>query len=505
MVLPEKVHLAVGKLAVYGLTASQIAPRWYRWYLRFHPETPPPLFGANKGAWDLLAVAIGVLLWIIVDTFGLIVLLGSEDLRATDWGFYLFALMLVSLFGGIAGSLFAKATRLSFARQASILGLPSWQDFNDAWRPSMESLRLQANPSRFWLRSLFDTTIRFQPGSAKHPLDKFRQQPFVQYGGWVGFLAFFLFAWFFPRKADSYGAGMAFLYLIVCTIGIYRTVKARPLPVDRTRWELTHGLLIGVCIATYFWNPIADILEYPSKNAFFPITLVCIAMHLVEAVWFEQQKALALRAENAEAERQLAEMRLSALKAQVEPHFIFNTIAHLRRMIALDRDMAIQMADQLVDFLRASLKSLREEWTTAGEDCQLAKAYLQLAAIRMRDRLHFDVQVDAAAADVRIPPLMLLTLVENAVQHGIEPKEQGGHISVLATVADEPDGNALRLRVSDTGEGFGQAATAGTGVGLANIRERLHSVYGDRAELKLARGDAGGVTAEIIISMEKNS
>jgi two-component sensor histidine kinase len=328
------------------------------------------------------------------------------------------------------------------------------------------------------------------------------QKPYVTYGGYIGFMAFFVFAWFLPYKAGSYGEGLILFYLLVCTVGIYRTVKSHPMPPNPIVWQATNGVLSGVCFAVLCWAPVADVMHYPGPRAGFAFMVVCLAMHLTEAVWYEQQKLLAMRAERAEAERQLAEMRLSALKAQIEPHFIFNTIAHLRRLIGTDPKRAERMADELSDFLRASLKSLRDEFTTVAEDIKLVEAYLQIAAIRMGARLSIAIEVDPAVATRRIPPMMLLTLVENAIQHGIEPKPEGGRIAVNAGATTHDATQVLCLSVADSGAGFGQNASAGSGLGLANIRERLRSVYGNRAKLMLSNGAEGGVLAQLHIPLE---
>ncbi len=500
MNVAEKTQLAVNMLAAYDIPAQSVLPRWFRFYLRFKPETPPPIFGASKGAWDFLAVMSGIAFWLLADLFGLYALLGAPDASPAQWGTFLLAMVIVSLFSGLAGNMLMRAVRLSHRHEAATLGLPAWEQFHSAWRPAVEALRARSRPERFWLRSLASGFyFRKTPGP---DLAERCQKPYVTYVGYIGFMAYLVFAWFLPYKAGSYGEGMILIYLLICTVGIYRTSKSRPMPPNPIAWQATNGFFTGVCFAVLCWAPVADVMHYPGPRAGFAFMVVCLAMHLTEAIWYEQQKLLAMRAERAETERQLAEMRLSALKAQIEPHFIFNTIAHLRRLIATDPARAEKMADELSDFLRASLKSLRDAFTTVVDDIKLVEAYLQIAAIRMGSRLTIAIEVDPAVATRRIPPMMLLTLVENAIQHGIEPKPEGGKITVRAETTAQDGATMLCLSVADSGLGFGKNVSAGSGLGLANIRERLRSAYGERAALKLSNAATGGVLAQLFIPLE---
>ena len=155
------------------------------------------------------------------------------------------------------------------------------------------------------------------------------------------------------------------------------------------------------------------------------------------------------------------------------------------------------MADELSDFLRASLQSLREDRMTVAHDIQLVRAYLALASLRMGARLTVDLQMEPATAHLPVPPLMLQTLVENAIQHGIEPKVGPGHIRVSARLDSGGPTHRLVLQVADDGVGFGQAATGGSGLGLVNIRERLATAFGPEAQLSLAANDPQGVVATL--------
>mgnify|MGYP001297415570 CR=1 FL=1 len=200
---------------------------------------------------------------------------------------------------------------------------------------------------------------------------------------------------------------------------------------------------------------------------------------------------LGARAQKAEAEKRAAEAQLRLLQAQMEPHFLFNTLAHVQALVASDPPRAGDVLAAFTDYLRATLGTLRRDDTTLGAELALAEAYLRLLQGRMEDRLRFSIRADARARDAVLPPLMLQPLVENAVQHGLEPTLDGGEVRIEARV----DGDALQVTVSDDGRGLdapaGRGARAGNGVALANLRERLRARHGDAAALTLERLQPG--------------
>ncbi|MGC4079693.1 MAG: histidine kinase [Rubrivivax sp.] len=209
-----------------------------------------------------------------------------------------------------------------------------------------------------------------------------------------------------------------------------------------------------------------------------------------------RERALA----EAQAQRREAELRLSVLAAQVEPHFLFNTLAGVRSAIATDPGRATEMIDRLVEYLRAAIPRLRSDGSaqaTVGGQFDIVRAYLGLMAARM-PRLGWSVQAEEPLLRHRFPPLMLISLVENAVKHGAEPKI--GPVQVDVRAERSQDGR-LALVVDDDGAGFG-ASAAGTGLGLANIRERLAQLYGERAALTLKARPGGGVSATITVPLE---
>lgn len=215
----------------------------------------------------------------------------------------------------------------------------------------------------------------------------------------------------------------------------------------------------------------------------------------------ESQKKVA---EVQSAGRQLMEARLQALQAQVEPHFLYNTLANVQALTEVDPPAANKMVGHLIEYLRAALPKMRETSSTIGQEVELARAYLNILKMRMGVRLDFAIQVPAELNGVPFPPLMLPSLVENAVKHGLEPVREGGRIDVIA----EKVGECFRIIVKDTGRGLAANGTTsanaetGGGVGLANIRERLLALYGETAKLSLESNEPKGVIATIEIPAE---
>lgn len=184
---------------------------------------------------------------------------------------------------------------------------------------------------------------------------------------------------------------------------------------------------------------------------------------------------------------------LKALQAQVEPHFLYNTLANARYLARHDPDKAVDMLDHLIAYLHVALPDMRADSSSAGRECALAGHYLALMAIRFGDRLSYEIDCPGELAGAALPPLMLLSLVENAVQHGLEPQPGAVHISVRA----EAEGGALRVTVSDDGAGLQSGVVLGSGVGLRNLRERLAALFGAAAQFSLERSAAGRTEAAL--------
>lgn len=207
----------------------------------------------------------------------------------------------------------------------------------------------------------------------------------------------------------------------------------------------------------------------------------------------EEVERLALEDAALQAETQLAGLRV--LEAQIEPHFLFNTIANVRRTWRVDAELGARMHDNAVRYLEASLPRMRAPLSSLGDEIELTRAYLELFALRMGPRLRFSIDMPAALSALAFPRMALLTLAENAIKHGVMPSADGGSIAVTARI----DGDAAVVAVSDDGVGYGAADTSGTGIGLVNIRARLMAQYGRRARLEIRAGESGGVIASVRI------
>jgi sensor histidine kinase YesM len=199
--------------------------------------------------------------------------------------------------------------------------------------------------------------------------------------------------------------------------------------------------------------------------------------------------------EGAALDANVKRARLQLLRAQIEPHFLFNTLATVRTLARADRAAAVDMIDHLMRYLSEALPKLRQEECSLAEEVQLIDAYLRIHQIRMGSRMSYELLIPETLFERRIPTMILLTLVENAVKHGINPAVDGGRITVSAN----QEHDTLVLRVSDSGQGL--AATDGHGMGLANIRRRLMMLYGDDAVLSLSRPAARGVTASVSLPL----
>jgi len=230
----------------------------------------------------------------------------------------------------------------------------------------------------------------------------------------------------------------------------------------------------------------------------FLFILLSAAIKIAYAGRVKAEAKAAEAQEVAEAEslkRQVSEARMAAMQAQVEPHFLFNTLASIDHLIEVDPPRASRMQKNLIALLRASMPAMREKATNLGRELEVVRPYLEILKVRMEGRLQAQVNVSEGLYSADFPPMMLQSLVENAIKHGLEPKADGGSLTVSAEVAH----GKLQVSVADTGVGFARAATAGTGTGLTNIRERLKLIYGDAAELRIAPNAPTGTRVTIVV------
>ena len=243
----------------------------------------------------------------------------------------------------------------------------------------------------------------------------------------------------------------------------------------------------------------------PSSDWLMSVVMLLIVTSVIAKVLLGGKRKAETRARAASAtaaeeglKRQLAEAQLKMMQAQVEPHFLFNTLASVDYLIETDPARASTMQKNLIQYLRAALPQMREGSTTLGKELALVRSYLEILKVRMEDRLQFAITVPQGLMSAQFPPMVLQSLVENAIKHALEPKPEGGSITVTADIAN---GN-LRVTVADTGLGFGAAGKPGTGVGLANVRERLAALYSGRARFTIEANAPSGTIATVEVPYE---
>ena len=239
----------------------------------------------------------------------------------------------------------------------------------------------------------------------------------------------------------------------------------------------------------------------------FLLIVLSVVTKIMAAGRFKAEAKAVVATEIAESEmlkRQVVEARMAAMQAQVEPHFLFNTLASIDHLIETDPKRASQMQKNLIALLRASMPAMRAAHPTAhnlGREMAVIKPYLEILKVRMEDRLQTDVSVPDGLLSAEFPSMMIQSLVENAIKHGLEPKAEGGTLTVRAEIVH----GKLAVTVADTGLGFGKAATTGTGTGLANIRERLKLLYGNKASMVVTENEPSGTVVTLTVPYQVQS
>ncbi len=296
---------------------------------------------------------------------------------------------------------------------------------------------------------------------------------------------------------------------IVCALmGIwfnYRQLGARPTIISLVfAVGICVGMLVVFSVMSWLYgrNPMQEFLE--KGEVIFKTLVVCgliyVAMIGIVAVW--RNKAyetitvqLALDAEREKNARQESESQLRMLRAQIEPHFLFNTLGAVQTLAEQGEQgaaKAAQLTANLIVFLRACMHEIRAERLSLREEFAMVRSYLEVMKVRMGQRLEFSLDLPDALASVKLPSMMLLSLAENAIKHGLEPAVTGGAVHISA----HREGNLVRLCVLDTGVGLSEQP--GTGIGLQNVRERLQLAFGAQSALNISELEHGGVMAEIV-------
>lgn len=262
------------------------------------------------------------------------------------------------------------------------------------------------------------------------------------------------------------------------------------------------GVLLIILLKGYDWNYVVEKRANFAFNfvlAFFNGLLLSLFFYVKLAAARTQARLARAEAERHLLSKQAVEAELKLMQAQVEPHFLFNTLASVQYLTETDPPGANRLLGHLIAYLRAALPQLRASSTTLGQEVELARAYLNILQSRIGPRLAFTIDVAPALARHPFPPNLLISLVENAIKHGIEPAADGGSVSVAARA----DGDRLVVEVVDTGRGLALAsARDGGGVGLTNVRERLAALYGTRGRFTLTPVEPRGARARLELPLE---
>jgi histidine kinase/histidine kinase/DNA gyrase B/HSP90-like ATPase len=297
--------------------------------------------------------------------------------------------------------------------------------------------------------------------------------------------------------------------MAMLVFGVFEQWPKR-LPPWLARWVLqVFGVMLAMPISTFviyalstepgappFWTVPERLEGFSGLTALgiFIAPWVALAALVRQKDALARHQALAFELERSEFERQALDARLHLLQAQVAPHFLFNTLANVQALVDAGSPQASAVLRSLVAYLRAAVPRLDQPVTTLRQELELVTAYLELMHMRMPDRLQFALHFEESELGLRCPPLTLLTLVENAVRHGIDPGEEGGRIDIHV----ERRGERCVVRVVDTGVGLG-ASNGGLGTGLSTLRERLQLIFGEEADLRVHANAPRGVVAEVEI------
>jgi sensor histidine kinase YesM len=271
--------------------------------------------------------------------------------------------------------------------------------------------------------------------------------------------------------------------------------------VTNRRWRIAvlplsffGSIMFGVTVAAW----ITDAGDWSNPQAWVAVVLGLFFGGIGSITYFLSQRIEQLDAEvkqrrmnEMESEKRQMEAQLKMLQAQIEPHFLFNTLANVGSLIDSDPALAKKLLDRLNDWLRIALVRARSERTTLGDELDMLENFLQILKIRFGERLRWNMEVPEDARLSSFPPMLLQPLVENAVRHGIEPKIGGGEIVIRA----HGDNGKLHLEVNDSGVGL--MGDEGSGAGLSNVRARLATLFGDAGKLALENNPHGGVTASL--------
>jgi sensor histidine kinase YesM len=259
------------------------------------------------------------------------------------------------------------------------------------------------------------------------------------------------------------------------------------------------GTLIGLHLGPFVLRQFFPVIVKGPEKSLLQAIVLCIAFGSVISYFFYTKSRLSVsreviqqeRIKRLSSEKEALEAKLRLLQAQIEPHFLFNTLSNVLSLVDRDPVKGKSMLTDLIRYLRTSLSRTLPDRTTLDQEMEIITAYLNIQKVRMGERLRFTIEVPDAALTHPFPPMLLQPLVENAIKHGLEPQMEGGEIIIRAAEKDD----LVRIEVADTGAGF--SSFQKTGVGIANVRERIQLLYGEKGRLVLEENKPHGVRATI--------
>ena len=311
---------------------------------------------------------------------------------------------------------------------------------------------------------------------------------------------------FINKFRDLLVSALCVGFTIMLLVTIAGNLRIQGLPREaRMALAVVIGSVLGTMITSmvkgrnplYMWQhdeALWRVLTTTSLGIGFGGVIILVYMYREQKARAEAEAHLA-EAGRHRTEKQLVVAQLKTMQAQVEPHFLFNTLATVQHLVDVDPPQASRMLGSLIAYLRAAMPQMRESETTVGREFALARAYLEVLQVRMGPRLSFTTDLPPALASRTMPPMMLISLVEHAIKHGLEPEEQGGRIEISAREV----GDRLHVQVSNDGAPLDPRASISRpgGTGLSNIRERLAAMYGDDARLVMEEATPKGVIARL--------
>ncbi|MDD9156366.1 histidine kinase [Aliivibrio sp. S4TY2] len=279
-------------------------------------------------------------------------------------------------------------------------------------------------------------------------------------------------------------------------------------PTLKKAYSTVLAMVLSITLGTFhasLWLNKYD--DFATLEALQPIVLLGLIFtaicfyyfHATEKTMLAEQALALSKRKQLEQEKALVLSQLSQLQSQIEPHFLFNTLANISALIELDSNKAKLMLEKLTDLLRGSLKTNRNPLITIEQEIELLNAYLSIQQIRLGDRLTYEIDNQVVEL-ISLPPLLIQPLVENAITHGIEPSAQGGRLMVQF----KQENNQFIVVISDNGIGLEpMPSSKGHGMSLNNIKQRLHDLFDGSASVRITENKDGGVNAELIIPSDK--